>query len=169
MKHKKGVVIITVMMLVAVVTILLGAYGLLVYYRNQMVDASYSDSVQAYYLAITGANYIRQHKYDDWVGGYIKPYPQLTSKKISFLSNNDIEITRELINADEAVNGINANITSTGNINGISQKVVCQSGEENFTLNICHGLYQLVFTESTSPNEYYEYFLPIIKWEIKKD
>jgi len=136
----------------------MGSISTVIYVNSQLMS-SYTSSVRAYYLAITGVNYARQISYaeDRSLGGTYAPVPQANIETIlSFINKNDITVTRKSFGD---IPDLNSNITSVGKDGTAQTTLMCQSGDDVFTIDTYIGMLM-----PTDKNGFHEYQIPIVKW-----
>ena len=147
MKAHKGFIIIMALLITASLSLMIGAFSLSVFYRNQMAVRQLN-SVKAYYLALAGIEYGRRQVWDRW---------DIPSADYSFsLANagDEVAVNRIAFSSAEG-NRWFTTIRSTANINGVMRILECQE-ESSYSLR--NDMLQLLGGLKRTKN-------PVIKWQ----
>lgn len=167
-KDNKGLILVTILAMMVILASLIGSLFLTLYYNNQLAKKQIN-STKAYYLAVTGMQYIRLHYFDTYAGGGINPSTTVNSATFSITPDGDlISVTRV-----PTTHYLNSEITSTGTINGVTRTITCQSGDSRFSLTNYVGLEGVCSdgadSQSVFNSQISECQLPVLKWEIEKE
>lgn len=157
LKHKRRFVLLTALAVVLVLSALIGSTLLYIYYRIGALDRHIS-STKAYYLALTGVSFIRQHRF--YInGGCFTPYPVIAKIDFSIVSPDyAISVTREVVDGIEGC----SLVTSTGTIDGVKKTIVCQTFDERLPMDF----YLTVYYETMWGMS--EAYGQIVKWELEE-
>lgn len=117
-RERKGFVIITAMVIAAALTLMLGAYSLSVFYKNQLCIRAI-DSVKAYYLTDAGIAYaLAGTSYN--ASTNIWSYPEQTTLSISGMGGNDT-VTLQYSAVDDILK-----ITGISKVGNVTRAIVCE-------------------------------------------
>lgn len=140
-RNNKGIIIITVFVLLMALLIMVGGYYRLIFYKAQLHSRDI-ELIKSYYIAIAGVKYIRR----------LATNQRMPDESIEFfvLDSDKGKVTVDSVTSLDALEGTNLReITSTGELNGIERTIVCTIIDE----------------EGYHSKTAYSKSYPIIKWK----
>ena len=154
MRKRKGFIIIMALLITASLSLMIGAFSLSVFYRNQMAVRQIN-SVKAYYLALAGIEYGRRQIFE-----YYDGFKPSANYSFSLANTGDEVVVDRILPAGFTLNSKERyfiTIRSTADINGVIRVLECQE-ESSYSLRKDFYTFHLTNTVRRTKN-------PVIKWQ----